>query len=247
MARQPLTYCGALVRQQDRDRFFLSLAVEPERRAALWALFAFNIEIAKTREVVTETQLGLIRLQWWRDNIAALYDGKEPFGNPILIELAAAILMYDLPQVDFDALLYAREFDLEGVTPPDLKGLENYADFTTTPLNRLALKIIGQAADEKTLRDISTGYALTGIMRAAPYHAARGMMLIPPDVSLADIAARAEVLLITSLKEGKFLKFSAALACHYINKLQRNGFNPADPRLNIFPIYLIFKVFIGIL
>lgn len=247
MARQPLTYCGALVRQQDRDRFFLSLAAEPERRTALWALFAFNIEIAKTREVVTETQLGLIRLQWWRDNIAALYEGKEPFGNPILIELTAAIRAHDLPQADFDALLYAREFDLEDVTPPDLKGLENYADFTTTPLNRLALKILGQTVEEKTLRDISTGYALAGIMRAAPYHAACGMTLIPPDLPLVDIATRAEQLLVAGGKEGKFLKFSMALARHYINKLCRNGFNPADPGLNIPPIYLIFKAFMGIL
>jgi phytoene synthase len=235
------------VRQQDRDRFFLSLTAEPARRTALWALFAFNLEIAKTREVVTETQLGLIRLQWWRDNIAALYEGKEPFGNPILIELAAAIRAHDLPQADFDALLYAREFDLEGVTPPDLKGLENYADFTTTPLNRLALKIIGQTADEKTLRDISTGYALVGIIRAAPYHAAYGMVLIASDLPLADIAARTEELLISESKQVKFLKYSKALTRHYINKLCRNDFNSADPRLNITPIYLIFKAFIGIL
>jgi phytoene synthase len=235
------------VRQQDRDRFFLSLTAEPKRRPALWALFAFNHEIAKTREVVTETQLGLIRLQWWRDNIAALYQGKEPFGNPVLIEMGAAIRTHDLPQADFDALLYAREFDLEGVTPPDMKGLENYADFTTTPLNRLVLKILGREVSEKTLRDVSTGYGLVGITRAAPYHAAHGLVLIPPDLPLADIVARAEELLIDVPNEVKFLKFTAALTRHYLQKLRRNGYNPADPQMKILPIYLIFKALMGIL
>ena len=68
-----LSYCGQVVRDQDRDRFLLSLFAPADRREALWALFAFNHEIAKTREVVTEMQLGLIRLQWWREQVTNIF------------------------------------------------------------------------------------------------------------------------------------------------------------------------------
>src|SRR5947208_3175404 len=68
--------CMDTVRRYDRDRFLLGLTVPAKRRAALWALFAFNHEIAKTREVVSEPTLGLIRLQWWRDALDQLYQGN---------------------------------------------------------------------------------------------------------------------------------------------------------------------------
>ena len=71
-----LTYCGNLVRQQDPDRFLLSLFVPAKVRPALWALYAFNYEIAKTREVVSETATGLIRLTWWREAIDEIYQGR---------------------------------------------------------------------------------------------------------------------------------------------------------------------------
>ena len=52
-----ISYCGETVRKHDPDRFLLSMFAPPESREALWALYAFNHEIAKTREVVTETQV----------------------------------------------------------------------------------------------------------------------------------------------------------------------------------------------
>ena len=64
-----LSYCGQEVRKYDKDRFLTALFAPADRREALFALYAFNLEIAKTREVVTEPVLGQIRLQWWYDAI----------------------------------------------------------------------------------------------------------------------------------------------------------------------------------
>ena len=62
-----LSFSGLQARIQDPDRFLLSLLVEKERQADLWPLIALNYDIARTSEVVTDTNIGLIRLQWWRD------------------------------------------------------------------------------------------------------------------------------------------------------------------------------------
>ncbi|MGZ8323236.1 MAG: squalene/phytoene synthase family protein, partial [Rhodoplanes sp.] len=58
-------HCEALVRAADKDRFLASLFAPAERRRRLFALYAFNAEIARVREVVRTPIAGEIRLQWW--------------------------------------------------------------------------------------------------------------------------------------------------------------------------------------
>lgn len=171
-----------MVRKHDPDRFLLSLFMKPGVREAAWALYAFNYEIARTREVVTETRLGLIRLQWWRDALAALYEGKPPLKHQVLEPLAAAIKEYDLPREPFDNLLYAREFDLEDRPPASLDGMANYADFTSTPLVRLALRIDGESAADDAAKAAGTAYALTGLLRAVPLHLRQRRCYLPEDL-----------------------------------------------------------------
>src|ERR1700759_2884419 len=63
---------AAGLRQHDRDRSQTALFAPAERRDALFALYAFNYEVARIRESVREPMLGLIRLQWWRDALAGI-------------------------------------------------------------------------------------------------------------------------------------------------------------------------------
>jgi len=177
-----LDYCGETVRKHDPDRFLLCLLVDDDCRPALFALFAFNFEIAKTREVVTETALGLIRLQWWRDALAAVYDGKPVLKHQVLEPLAAAIQRYSLPREDFEAMIYAREFDLEDRLPASLNGMMNYAEFTVAPLLKLALKICGETAEDDLIKKTATCYALIGLMRAIPLHLVQRRCYLPEDV-----------------------------------------------------------------
>ena len=56
----------------------LLLYAESTPREALLALYGFNYEVARVREVVSEPMLGHIRLQWWRDVISAAFSGEPP-------------------------------------------------------------------------------------------------------------------------------------------------------------------------
>lgn len=175
-----LSYTAETVRKHDPDRFLLSLFAPPEKRAALCALYAFNYEIAKTREVVTETQLGLIRLQWWRDALAGVYEQDKVLEHQTLQPLAAAIKAYDLPREALDNLIYAREFDLEDRLPSTLDGMVKYAEYTSAPLLDLSLKIMGEQA--ATAAPIATAYALTGLLRAVPAHLAQRRCYLPENL-----------------------------------------------------------------
>jgi phytoene synthase len=148
----------------------------------LFTLYAFNHEIAKTREVVTETRLGLIRLQWWRDAIGAIYDGKPVLRHEVVEPLAAVIRKHSLPRDLFDSLLYAREFDLEDKLPASLEGMKHYADFTTTPLLKLALLIEGKQASEDDIKGAATSYAMAGLLRAVVAHSKQRRCYLPEDL-----------------------------------------------------------------
>lgn len=178
---QSLSYCGDTVRRHDPDRFLLSLFAPAGLREDLWALYAFNYEIAKTREVVTDTNLGLIRLQWWRDALGAFFEKGTAIPHPVGAALAAAISRHDLPRDFFDSLIYAREFDLEDRVPATLEGMAKYAEFTAAPLTALSLRVQG-VTDQPAAVKISVAYALAGILRAVPVHGRQRRCYLPEDV-----------------------------------------------------------------
>ena len=79
-----------LVRAADRDRYLAALYAPEDKRADLRALYAFNAEIAGVRDRVSQALPGEIRLQWWRDVIAAKDAGTEA-GHPVADALLGAV------------------------------------------------------------------------------------------------------------------------------------------------------------
>ncbi|MBN9067012.1 MAG: squalene/phytoene synthase family protein, partial [Rhizobiales bacterium] len=69
-----------IVREGDRDRYLSVLFAAEAKRPALFTLYAFNVEVARVRDLIHEPMPGEIRLQWWRDAIL----GEAPaVGNPV--------------------------------------------------------------------------------------------------------------------------------------------------------------------
>lgn len=186
MAEPELSDCAREVRRHDNDRFLTALFAPAARREDLFALYAFNIEVAKTREVVSEPTLGLIRLQWWRESVEGIYAG-QPRRHAVIQPLAAAVARHGLDRALFDRLIDAREADLEEGGQGSLDCLANYADATATPLVRLALQVLGVAdpAAHEAGRHVAIAWALTGILRAVPFHARDQRAMLPADLLAA--------------------------------------------------------------
>src|SRR5258707_4132006 len=106
-----LAHCEALVGAAERGGFLAALFAPAAHRGALHALYAFNIEIARVREIIREPLAGEIRLQWWADAIAGKAGG-EVGSNPVAAALLAAVARHGLPIAPLSALIAARRFDL---------------------------------------------------------------------------------------------------------------------------------------
>lgn len=179
---QALDYCAQQVRRYDPDRYFAALMAPGGARRAIIALYAFNLEIAKIREVVSEPMLGRIRLQWWRETIAGIYHGKVR-QHSVSIALDGAIESTGLAQQSFETMLDGREFDMADRPPDSLDELVTYADATSGELACLIMETV-EGADEaarRAARHAGIAWALVGVIRAVPFHAMQGRSYIPGD------------------------------------------------------------------
>jgi phytoene synthase len=175
-------HCATLVREADKDRFLATLFAPAERRGALYALYAFNAEIARVSEAVREPLAGEIRLQWWRD---VLHGGRseEASGHPVASALGDVVRRYGLARTSLEALIDARRFDFGHEAMRDGADLEAYARDTSSALMALAAQILDPSAAPAAFAvPAGVGVALTGLRRAFALHAARGQIFIPADV-----------------------------------------------------------------
>ncbi len=258
-------YCLDQVRRFDRDRYLTALFGARQARADLIALYAFNLEVAKTREMVGEPMMGLMRLRWWRDSLADIYAGNER-RHQVVQPLAAAIRRRGLDRAPFDRLIDARESDMGETPPADLPALVAYVDATAGGLGLLATQILGGASEQAALavRAIWIAWALAGLLRAVPFHARHRRVHLPQDLlahhgldvhdileqrrppALAEVvravAFEARGQLATGRELGRMVPrrllpvmLLGTLAAKYLNQLEAAGFDVYAPRLQEVP------------
>lgn len=167
----------------DNDRFLCSLFAPEEGRRGLFAVYAFNLEVAKVREVTSEAVTGLIRLQWWREAIEGIY-AEQVRDHEVVQELAALLNRRDISKTLYDTVIDAREKDLDAFPFADIGVLEKYAKETAGALMLLALEVLG-VEDEKlkeAAEHIGTAWALVGLMRSARLHIRQGFLFFPEEM-----------------------------------------------------------------
>lgn len=176
-----LSPLGAALRRHDRDRYQTALFAPAARRESLFALYAFNREIARIRETVREPMMGAMRLQWWRDALDEIYAGGRPRRHEVVESLAVAIAAYRLSAAHFTALLDARGVDMAEEPPASMAALEAYAFGSSGSLILLTLEILGvaDAAARAAGSAVGAAYALAGLLVAAPFHARQHRVYLP--------------------------------------------------------------------
>ncbi len=177
-------HCLQFLRQSDFDRYLAVLYAPEDKRPALAALYAFNAEIARIRDVVHDALPGEVRLQWWRDLINGTEHGAVT-GNPVAALLLKAIGEYQLPRSVFDAYCEARIFDLYNDPMPSRNDLEGYCGETACAILQMAAMILDADA-AKSSAELSghagVAQAVSGLLRLMPLHRRRGQVYVPEDM-----------------------------------------------------------------
>jgi 15-cis-phytoene synthase len=182
--QDPFAYCEDLVRTRDKDRYLASLFAPQKQRRALFVLYAFTLEIARVREQAHQAMPGEIRLQWWNELLTGAGRG-DVSANPVAAALREVVVRYRLPPKVLADMIEARRFDLYDEPMPSVSALETYAAKTSSAVIELAARILNDGRDPsiaELAHHAGVAYAITGLLRAFPLHAARRQLYVPVEV-----------------------------------------------------------------
>jgi phytoene synthase len=180
----PFAHCEQVVRRADKDRFFATLFAPAKYRRALFALYAFNVEVARVRELAREPLPGEMRLQFWIDLLENKGHG-EIEAHPVASALADTVVRYGIRPHALAELLEARRFDLYNEPFGSIDELEAYTEKTSSVLIELAARILSNGSDPgiaALARPAGIAFAVAGLLRAFPLHAARGQLYVPIEI-----------------------------------------------------------------
>jgi phytoene synthase len=171
-----------IAREGDPDRSLAALFAPSEARERLFALYAFNVELARIPDQVSEPDLGFIRLQWWREALERSQRGWLT-GNPVADAFGAVLRRRRIASSQVAALIDARSFDIAEKIMTDWPTLEAYLRATAGTLFVLAAEIVGAKSEnlEPAVRSAALAYGLAGLMRALPVNASKGRVHLPAD------------------------------------------------------------------
>jgi len=168
-----LQACAELVARADPDRFRATMAAPVAARRVLFPLYAFNIEVSRAPWVTEEPLIAEMRLQFWRDVIEELAQGRPPRAHEVVGPLAEAIPQ-DLIAL-LDPLVTARRWDIYRDPFEDRAGFDAYIEATAARLVVVAARTLGAPREaEPVLRDAGWAFGLAAFLRAIPALEAAG-------------------------------------------------------------------------
>jgi squalene synthase HpnD len=179
-AQADLDAVEAIVRSAGTSFYHGMRVLPPDRRHAMYAIYAFCRivdDIADEAGTLEEKRLGLAG---WRDNIAALYQGRTE--GPVTRVLAAAVPRFQLRAEDFIAVIDGMQTDAEiVVVAPDMAALDLYCDRVASAVGRLSVRTFGDAspAADKVAHALGRALQLTNILRDIKEDAGRGRIYLP--------------------------------------------------------------------
>ncbi|MBD9372167.1 phytoene/squalene synthase family protein [Rhizobium sp. ARZ01] len=239
-------HCLSVLRDTDRDRYLACLLAPEDRRGALAALYAFNAEIARVRDIVHEPLPGEIRLQWWRDTLEGRGEG-DANANPLAAALLHCISEHRLPVPVLTDMIEARIFDLYDDPMPDRGALEGYAGETASALIQLASLIldpVGAESSATVAGHAGVAQAIAGILLLLPIHRRRGQVYLPGDL-LAATGLGAEGLLAGTDRErvARSVEAFVGLGREHLRKARTAGEIAPANRAAFLPVAITPQIF----
>jgi phytoene synthase len=177
----PQQYCQQKAAASGSSFYYSFLFLPPEKREAITALYAFCREVDDIADECQEPQTALIKLNWWRDEVARLY--AEQAQHPVSKALAPAIKRYGLVQEHFYEILDGMQMDLQQDRYPSFNQLQLYCYRVASVVGLLSAQIFGYQ-HRKTLKyahDLGMAFQLTNIIRDVGEDARRGRIYLPLD------------------------------------------------------------------
>ncbi|KAH9950578.1 Squalene/phytoene synthase [Amylocystis lapponica] len=195
--RDSNSYCSSLVRERDYEAFLTSHFYPAELRNSYVALRAFYIELATVQESVSNPTIGKMRIQFWRDAVKSISDGRPPM-HPIALALHDASRKSNIPALSYHLkrIIDARDAELHTPTHLTVDSLIAHAESTSSTFLYTVLSLLSLSSDSTlshAASHLGVSQGIATLIRALPYHASQGRMVIPAEITARHGVSQEEV------------------------------------------------------
>ncbi|MCA6120479.1 squalene/phytoene synthase family protein [Bradyrhizobium sp. WSM 1704] len=186
--------CADLVRTHDFVRYASTLFVPAPERRALLSIWAFNVEVTRVHELVSQPLPGEMRLQWWSDMLAGTEHGSIE-GNPVAAELLQTIRKHRLPVSALSRLVEEHQFDLYNDPMPSLAALEGYLEATASALFLLVARVMARPSEaiDHLARHAGLAQGMAQVIATLARDASRQQLFLPLEILQQHGSSTAEV------------------------------------------------------
>jgi phytoene synthase len=177
----PDQYCADKAAQSGSSFHYSFRLLDPERRRAITALYAFCREVDDAVDEVSDPDIARVKIAWWRTEVEAMFNGSPR--HPVTMALLPVVRRFELPQAHLQTVIDGMQMDLEAVRYVDFAGLELYCHRVAGVVGLMSAEIFGYAdpATRGYARDLGVAFQLTNIIRDVGEDARRGRIYLPQD------------------------------------------------------------------
>uniref|UniRef100_A0A0W0F3I2 Uncharacterized protein n=1 Tax=Moniliophthora roreri TaxID=221103 RepID=A0A0W0F3I2_MONRR len=180
----PAQYCRDFVQKHDYESFLISHFYPKEFQGGYFALKAFSAELAMVQDAVTNSTIGAMRMQFWRDAVKSISEGRPP-RHPIAMALHDTSQVANLPPYHLKRMIDARDAELQLPVHLTTDSLTAHAESTssTTLYALLSMLSLHSETLSHAASHVGVAQTITTLLRALPFHARHGRMVIPADIT----------------------------------------------------------------
>ncbi|KXJ88850.1 squalene/phytoene synthase [Microdochium bolleyi] len=175
-------YCVEQLRQSDYDSHLVRNFIPKSRQDAYDAIRAFNLELVRLPELVTNPTIGQMRFQFWRDAVNNTFAGRPP-KEPIMILLHKVLseLQEYPPHGSISSIKFwllrvisTREKYMDNRPFTNLAALEEYAEntYSTLMYSVLAAMSVQSMHVDHLASHIGKACGIVAVLRGVPVLAA---------------------------------------------------------------------------
>jgi presqualene diphosphate synthase len=160
--------------------FYAAMRIMPRaQREAMFEIYGFCRAVDDIADEPLPHEVRIDQMRRWRAEIDAIYSGSHA---PHTRGLARAVQTFDLPRVDFLAVIDGMEMDVVStIRAPDLATLDLYCDRVASAVGRLSVRVfqMEKQAGFALAYHLGRALQLTNILRDLDEEAGIGRLYLP--------------------------------------------------------------------
>jgi phytoene synthase len=170
--------CAEITRRSSSNFYYAFMLLAPERRQALYAVYAFCrfVDDIADDAAVREPALMLAR---WREELDRVYGGEPT--RPVSRALADAVRRFTIPREYFEEVIAGVEMDLTRKRYRTFDELRLYCYRVASAVGLICIEVFGYTnpAARVYAEKLGIAFQLTNILRDVSEDASRGRIYLP--------------------------------------------------------------------